>query len=654
MSSNCEFPAQIHSYRPICRSGTGAFGAVWLVKDAVGKRYALKVVYKLSLGSDWKREFHGLEQYQNQVTAHPNLIRIFHIEDAPDFFYYTMECADNLCAEFDTELYQPATLANRLRREPPLSATEVREMFDQLLDGLEHLHEAGLVHRDVKPDNIVFVNGVPKLGDIGLVSTTSQTLSLAGTRDFIPPEYLTGQKKLPNQEIDIYALGKTLFCAFSGQEPDRYPLLPRSILKEPGKKQLNDLAKRACAVEPLMRLKTIREFRLFLHGRAGWGYEFIRLFRGLYLLLRFPVVLVCLAIRFLISRKWILILLGLLILGWLGMVLKALVRLEKVYHPYEYGIHADTLKLAFSTWHLPFSGHDLYDFYKKDDFSLKHYGERRLVTREEYLRAKNFGIPSQSLDMGLEIEIGDPEEAGGKVVSRKIVYPTPDVTQDTPLDGEYLHELCFRGVRSPEWSVPSGTEWQGGVMTLPAVRRGVLKFQEELPLRSEIRLSFDPSDFCGTLEFYLTAAEYVPVAGRPVPETQIRRQLRFRMRSTGGLLVFEPALYREQDRTEDELAEIGDPKTGAVERGERFCELRILFADHCRRVYLNGTLVWATFPAFFGGFFEMRYRSEAGSLRINDFAVYDTGIVQPGEKRESRLSLPARRELRGSGGREEE
>ena len=645
------FPAEIHAYQPLCRCGTGAFGAVWLVRDAVGRKLALKIVSKFSLGGDWEREFRGLRSYQNQVKEHPNLIRIFHIEDCPEFFYYTMECADNLLADAGTEQYEPTTLATRLRKEGALSAREVRDIFDQLLDGLAQLHAAGLIHRDIKPDNIIFSGGVPKLGDIGLVSSATHTMSLVGTREFIPPEYLTGQKKLPTQEIDVYALGKTLFCAFSGQDPGRYPLLPRSILREPGKSRLNHLAKCACAVDPFTRLKTISGFRRILHGESGWKYEFLRVLRGLHLLLLLPLVLIFSAIRFFLAHKWVLILAGLLVLGWFGMVLKAYVQLERMCHPYDPGIHADTWKQAFATWHLPFSGHDLYDFYKKNDFSIRHYGERRLVTREEYLRAKNFGIPSQSI--GLGFEIGDPEE-GGKAVQTKVVYPVPEVTQETPLDGEYLHELCFRGIRSSELNVPSGTEWQEGVMTLPAVRRGVLKFQEELPSRSEIRLSFDPSGFCGTLEFALTAAEYVPLPGQPVPETQIRRQLRFRIRSTGEKLLFEPALYREQDRTEDELAAIGDPKTGAVEWKERFCELRILFADHCRRVYLNGSLVWATCPAFFGGFFEMRYRSEAGGLRINDFAVYDTGIVQPGEKRESRLTLPTRRERQGSGGRGEE
>ena len=82
------FPSNIKAYRPITLCGSGAYGSVYLVADAVGSRYALKIVGKNVIGGSWEREFRGLKHYKTQVQEHPNLIKIFHIEDCGDFFYY--------------------------------------------------------------------------------------------------------------------------------------------------------------------------------------------------------------------------------------------------------------------------------------------------------------------------------------------------------------------------------------------------------------------------------------------------------------------------------------------------------------------------------------------------------------------------------------
>lgn len=635
------FPPEIHAYTPVCLCGRGAYGSVWLVTDAIGEKYALKIVFKSSLGGEWKREFNGLRYYRNHVTPHPNLIRIHHLEDYPDFFYYTMECADNLSP--DDGDYRPATLADLINMNGALPPAETVKIFDRLLDALAHLHLSGLIHRDIKPDNVVFIGGVPKLGDIGLVSSATHTLSLAGTREFIPPEYLTGQKKEATETIDLYALGKTLYCAFSGQSPGDFPLIPPPVLREPANRLFNQLAKRACAAEPIVRLKTIHEFRAALHGSIGWKYEFQYLFLRLFRLIRLPFSWLRRLIAVPAVRRWSLTVAVLLAVLWFGMFLKTFLQLEKLHHPYDFGIHADTLKLALFNWHVQFGNYDLYDFYKKNDFRLKLYGNKRLVTREEYLREKNPGLPPQPL--ALEFEIDEPD-AAGKRVKQLFRYPAPEVTQNTPLQEEYLHELFFRELHSRKLEVPTDTEWQQKIMYLPASRSARLKFTEELPLYSEINISFNPYRFDGEMAILLTAAEYVPVSGPPPPEERIRRQLRFRMVSDGEKLSFQPALYREQDCFEDELREAATPAIREISLEDRFYQLSIVLADNCRRVYLDGNLIWVTYPAFYGGYLDMSYRSTSRHpLQINDFSIYDTGLVQPDDPRQSRLMLPERRAL---------
>ena len=265
------FPSEIRGYTPVCLCGRGAYGQVWLVVDAVGSYRALKIVSKSMLGGDWEREFKGLKLYQTKVKAHPNLIQIFHVEDCNHFFYYTMEFADNLG---DEQNYIPATLDKYAERYN-LENSYIVDIFEQLLDAVDTLHAARLVHRDIKPENIIFVNDVPKLSDIGLATSMSMTLSIAGTQSFVPPELLSGAAKMTERngyETDIYALGKTLYCVFSEQSVVDYPMLPTRKLATPEGKIINRTIKAVCHPSYAVRLKTSDAFREALGGSIGFAY----------------------------------------------------------------------------------------------------------------------------------------------------------------------------------------------------------------------------------------------------------------------------------------------------------------------------------------------------------------------------------------------
>src|SRR5207253_9520827 len=84
--------------------------------------------------------------------------------------------------------YTPRTLSTELARRGRLAVNECIEIGLRLASALEHLHGHKLVHRDVKPANIIFVGGVPKLADIGLVAEVSEARSYVGTEGYIPPE----------------------------------------------------------------------------------------------------------------------------------------------------------------------------------------------------------------------------------------------------------------------------------------------------------------------------------------------------------------------------------------------------------------------------------------------------------------------------------
>ena len=244
---------EIPGYRLLAKCGRGGAGEVWLAEDAVGRRVALKTVEK---SAQYERELAGLRSYA-RLPENPHLIRVFHVGEVPECLFYTMEMADPL---EDGEPYRPATLANVLEERGRLCAEAAAFIADELLSGIGALHRAGLIHRDIKPENILYVNDVIKLSDIGLLRAPSPSLSIGGTLGFIPPERLAESSGCRSPEDDLYALGKTIYCAWSGNSPELFPAIPAALLDEPGAKKLNAVILTACAGAPEARFHSAEEF----------------------------------------------------------------------------------------------------------------------------------------------------------------------------------------------------------------------------------------------------------------------------------------------------------------------------------------------------------------------------------------------------------
>jgi len=238
--------------RIISRCGRGAFGVTYLARNPLGEKIAIKVV---SAPRNCERELKGLRRYMAVSGSRPSLLRIFHIGELEDGFYYTMEAADDCGNGLE---YTPATLANLLKRSKGLPPERAIGILRQLLEGLETMHSAHLVHRDIKPDNIIFVNGIPKLSDPGLVAMEGETVSLAGTPGFIPPEILEGGGKM-DQSADLYALGKVFYCMVTGLPPAQYPRLPAEMRIEVCR-QLYPALMRMCNRNPGKRFGNVAEF----------------------------------------------------------------------------------------------------------------------------------------------------------------------------------------------------------------------------------------------------------------------------------------------------------------------------------------------------------------------------------------------------------
>jgi serine/threonine protein kinase len=185
--------------------------------------------------------------------------------------YYVMELADDVAAgtDIDPDTYEPLTLKSLRTRRPILPAAEVVRLGVELARGLAGLHAVGLIHRDVKPSNIILVNGVPKLADIGLVSSREVSVTSLGTPGYAPPE---GSGSL---SADLWGLGRILYELVTGLSTKEFPRLPpdfdqredAGILLE-----LNEVVMRACEPDPQDRYATAQhmldELLLVQAGRS--------------------------------------------------------------------------------------------------------------------------------------------------------------------------------------------------------------------------------------------------------------------------------------------------------------------------------------------------------------------------------------------------
>ncbi len=284
----------VPDYELLRRIGKGAYGEVWIARNrATDVLRAAKIVWRHTFEDDrpFQREFEGIQKFERISREHPSQLALFHIgrNEPEGYFYYVMELADaatnpndecrnpkeipspnvetepsgqplrasefGLPSEFDPALrdhssfYSPHTLRADIEKGR-LPATRVLEIGLALSEALGHLHSHGLVHRDVKPSNVVFVNGRPKLADIGLVTDVGDGRSIVGTEGYLPPE------GPGTPQADIFALGKVLYEAATGLDRRQLPQLPADLRAWQEAKpilELNEILLKACAADPRQR-----------------------------------------------------------------------------------------------------------------------------------------------------------------------------------------------------------------------------------------------------------------------------------------------------------------------------------------------------------------------------------------------------------------
>ena len=244
--------------RPI---GEGGFGQVWLaMNQTTGQPRAVKVIPLARIGDrdPAGREIASLMRLEAVSRCrHPNLLTIQHVGEAADHLFYVMDLADDLSGRTDltNPEYRPATLESRLA-EGPLAMVECERYARALLAALACLHEAGLVHRDVKPANCLLLGGELKLADFGLLTSAELTASQVGTRGYMPPD---GRM---DARADVYAAGLVIYEMLTGLPTEQFPGLGTyapEIAKDRILARLNRLALRACDPDPNRRFRDARQ-----------------------------------------------------------------------------------------------------------------------------------------------------------------------------------------------------------------------------------------------------------------------------------------------------------------------------------------------------------------------------------------------------------
>ena len=216
-------------YRKI---GGGSYGEVWLAQGVTGAMRAVKVVWHDNFDDErgFEREFEGIKKYEPVSRDHVGLVKILHVgrgeAEGEAFYYYVMELGDDIRTERDINPveYEARTLRSDMLRaeKTPLDVDFCIEAGRELADGLDHLHKHGLAHRDVKPANVIFVEGKAKLADIGLVALRGQK-TFVGTEGFVPPE------GPGSTQADVYSLGKVLYEMATGKDRLEFPDLPEEL-----------------------------------------------------------------------------------------------------------------------------------------------------------------------------------------------------------------------------------------------------------------------------------------------------------------------------------------------------------------------------------------------------------------------------------------
>jgi serine/threonine-protein kinase len=206
---------QIPGYKILEKLGAGAMATVYKARQlSLDRLVAIKVLpKKFTTSKQFVERFYAEGRAAAQLN-HPNIVQAYDVNQAGEYHYIVMEYVDG------------RTVYDDIVRHKRIAEGEAIDLVLQVADALQHAHERGLIHRDVKPKNMMITKeGVAKLADMGLARAISDREAAEeekgkafGTPYYISPEQIRGEVKI-SPASDIYSLGATLYHMVVGAVP---------------------------------------------------------------------------------------------------------------------------------------------------------------------------------------------------------------------------------------------------------------------------------------------------------------------------------------------------------------------------------------------------------------------------------------------------
>ena len=223
---------QIPGYQILSKLGAGAMATVFKARQlSLDRLVAIKVLPKrFSENPEYVERFYKEGKAAAKLN-HPNIVQAFDVGEAVGYHYFVMEYVEG------------HTVYDELAGGKVFNEAEALKIAIEIAEALAHSHERGLIHRDVKPKNIMITpGGVAKLADMGLARLTEDTQAAQaeagkayGTPYYISPEQIRGEMNI-DFRADIYGLGATLYHMVTGKVPfeaDTPVAVMNKHLKEP-------------------------------------------------------------------------------------------------------------------------------------------------------------------------------------------------------------------------------------------------------------------------------------------------------------------------------------------------------------------------------------------------------------------------------------
>ncbi len=198
-------------YKILDHLGTGGMATVWLGYDTILDRNVAIKTFKIDANDEDAVKRFNREAKAVTSLSHPNIVSIYDVENEGDFYYLILEYVEGM------------TLKDYMVKNPRMPIETIVHISKQIADGLCHAHQNGIIHRDIKPQNILMNENLTcKITDFGIAraygdTTLTQTNQMLGTVYYLSPEQARGN--VATAQSDIYSLGILIFEMITGQIP---------------------------------------------------------------------------------------------------------------------------------------------------------------------------------------------------------------------------------------------------------------------------------------------------------------------------------------------------------------------------------------------------------------------------------------------------